>query len=90
MPEQAKTPHQQFKQFPPGTDRRIAAKLVAQAFQAISAGWPAVYFKTGAFAGSVPTIDLDAMIRDAGALAVEIQHEANRRQTRMEVDHANS
>lgn len=67
------------KQFRAGTDIEEAVFLMTSAFQAISQGWPAVYFKPGSLAGSVPVIDLDAMIRDAGSLAVEMQQEITRR-----------
>lgn len=61
------------------TSTEEMARLMGTALTTIAGGWPALYFKQGPLQGSVPVIDLDAMIRDAGALAVELQKEIDRR-----------
>lgn len=61
------------------TSTEEMARLIGTALTTIAGGWPALYFKQGSLQGSVPVIDLDAMVRDAGALAVELQKEIDRR-----------
>ena len=68
-------------QFAPDTSAEEAGRLMAAAFQAIAQGWPVIYFKTAALEGAAPTINLDAMVTDAGALAVQMQREIDRRQS---------
>ena len=69
----------QRPRFLPGTTEEAAAAYIAVTFSAIAQGWPAVYFRQSALQGGIQTIDLDSMIRDAGAFAVEMQAEAMRR-----------
>lgn len=74
-----KTPHPKLAMFQPDTSPEEMARLMGTALTTIAGGWPALYFKQGSLQGSVPVIDLDAMVRDAGALAVELQKEIDRR-----------
>jgi hypothetical protein len=72
-------PEPTLTRFRPDTTPEEAARLIGSAFSATAAGWPAVYFKQASLTGAPAVIDLDAMVRDAGALAVQIQAEADRR-----------
>lgn len=76
---ETKTLRPRLAMFAVDTSTEEMAHLMGTALTTIAGGWPALYFKQGSLQGSVPVIDLDAMVRDAGALAVELQKEIDRR-----------
>lgn len=64
--------------FEPGTHHADAAEWMATAIKAVASGWSAAYLKQSPIQGTV-TVAIDAMVRDAGELAVKLQAEARRR-----------
>ena len=75
MPEQHRKPAGTLEQFSDDTTTEQATALMGLAFHAITQGWPAIYFRQPALNGSPAIIDLDAMIRDSGNLAILLQKE---------------